>query len=157
VTLRFETAPRVAAALLAALHAACFPEDPWDEAAMAGILVLPGCFSRLAVAGDRPVGFVVALDLGGECEILSLGVIPGERRRGIGQAMLADLSGAAVNRGARALLLEAAIDNPAALALYAAAGFVRIGERRGYYRRQAEAPADAVVLRLSLAATSTST
>jgi ribosomal protein S18 acetylase RimI-like enzyme len=45
------------------------------------------------------------------------------------------------------MFLEVGSDNPAALALYAALGFVNVGSRKGYYRGR-----DALVLRLSLPA-----
>ena len=39
----------------------------------------------------------------------------------------------AVRRGAREAFLEVRVDNPAALALYEADGFARVGLRPGYY------------------------
>ena len=41
----------------------------------------------------------------------------------------------AANAGARAMFLEVDRDNAAALALYVRFGFVKVGERPGYYRR----------------------
>ena len=48
------------------------------------------------------------------------------------------------------MFLEVAVDNPAAIALYQAAGFVPAGRRRGYYRRQGADAMDALVLRRTL-------
>ena len=47
--------------------------------------------------------------------------------------------------GVRRLLLEVAVDNHPAIALYGALGFVEAGRRRGYYRT-AHGPADALIL-----------
>ena len=71
------------------LHRACFPEDPWDAGAIAQIMRHARDFSA-ASDGQKtlPVGFALALDLGEEAEILSLGVVPDHRRSGIGSALL---------------------------------------------------------------------
>ena len=37
------------AAVLAALHGECFPDDPWDEQAVHEVLAMPGAFGFLAV------------------------------------------------------------------------------------------------------------
>src|ERR1700758_1501447 len=73
-------------AALAELHAACF-EDAWDEAALAALLAMPGAFALIAEA-DRADGFVIARAAAGEAEILSLGVRPDLRRRGLGRSLL---------------------------------------------------------------------
>ncbi len=135
---------------LSLLHRACFPEDPWDPSAISAILGIPGFFGRIAWRDDEPAGFAFAVDLGGECEILALGVVPGRRRAGLGSALLDSIGGEARGRGARSLVLEVAADNAAARALYAASGFVPVGRRRNYYRR-AGPPVDALILRLMLA------
>jgi ribosomal protein S18 acetylase RimI-like enzyme len=56
--------------------------------------------------------------------------------------------------GAADLFLEVGVSNPAALALYAGLGFVKVGMRRGYYDGPGLSGAgrngDAAVLRLPL-------
>lgn len=139
-------APAGAALPLSAMHRACFPEDPWDAAALERILALSGGFGYLAWRGDIPTGFILARDLGGEVEILSLGVLPRWRRRDIGQALLDAVVAEAERRRARSLVLEVAIENEAARALYAAAGFVQVGRRPRYYRSTG-GRTDALILR----------
>jgi ribosomal-protein-alanine N-acetyltransferase len=123
-------------AVLAAVHGECFPDEPWDTTAVGEVMAMPGAFGFLAVATGAtvPSGFVIALALAEECEILALGVRPAARRRGIAGALLARLA-AMTASGNRVLLLEVAEDNEAALALYARAGFARVGRRPAYYRR----------------------
>jgi [ribosomal protein S18]-alanine N-acetyltransferase len=121
--------PTGAAEPLALLHARCFPEEPWDAEALRRILALSGGFGRLAWQGDMTIGFVLARDLGDECEILSLGVVPESERQGRPSAVL-----------------EVAADNAAARALYTRAGFVAVGHRPRYYRRAGEV-VDALILR----------
>lgn len=135
---------------IAKLQRACFPEDPWSAAAVAEILRIAGFFGLTACADSLPVGFALALDLKGECEILSLGVVLQSRRRGVGRALLAEVCAEARRRGARLVHLEVAIDNEPARALYTEFGFATAGQRRKYYRRGSNF-VDALALRLVLA------
>jgi ribosomal-protein-alanine N-acetyltransferase len=151
MNLRVERVFPAAAAPIAVLHHACFPDDPWDVAAIRQITGIPGFFGMIGLTGATPVGFVLALGLGTDCEIVSLGVAPGRRRAGIGSALLDRVFAEARLRGAERVVLEVAVDNNAARALYAARGFTVIGRRRNYYC-QAAGMADALVLGSALAA-----
>jgi len=144
-----------AAGPLALLHRACFPDDPWDAAAMARILTLSGCFGHLAWEREDPVGFVLARDLGDECEILSIGVVPTARRHGIGARLMRAMLAEARQRGSASAVLEVAADNSDARRLYKRLGFSQVGGRPRYYRR-AEGLADALIMRLRLAGAATS-
>jgi ribosomal-protein-alanine N-acetyltransferase len=141
--------PRGVAGPISLLHRACFPEDPWDAGAIEQIMRIPGFFGRVGWAISAPVGFALALALGDEAEIVSLGVLPDYRRHGIGSAILNAVCGEARLRGAERVVLEMASDNKAASALYAAGGFAVVGHRRNYYRR-AERLVDALILRVQL-------
>jgi len=150
VTIRIEPIPAGAAHPLAILHCACFPDDPWTAEALARVLALSGCFGWLAWEAETPTGFVLVRDLGDECEILSLGVAPRWRRRGIGLILLQAAAAESRRRGIFSLVLEVATDNTAASALYTMVGFVPVGRRPRYYRRP-DGRADALILRLALA------
>jgi ribosomal-protein-alanine N-acetyltransferase len=139
---------------LAVLHRACFPEDPWDLSAMCEILGTAGFFGRIAWEEETPAGFALARDLRKECEILSLGVLPERRRRGVGSVLLNSVCAEARLRSAESIVLEVAVDNIAALALYALPGFIPVGRRPNYYSRTRNS-VDALVLRLGLSGTST--
>jgi tRNA threonylcarbamoyladenosine biosynthesis protein TsaB len=146
---RITTLPLTASAPLALLHRICFPDDPWDAEAMARVLTLSGCFGRLAWEGGEPCGFVLARDLGDECEILSVGVEPAARGRGVGARLMAAALAEGRRRGAASVVLEVAADNEAARRLYVGLGFSAVGHRPRYYRRP-DGLADALILRLSL-------
>lgn len=137
------------APVLAALHAACFPEEEWTARSLAELLSVPGAYGALAEDGLEPpvpVGFVLARAAGGEAEILSLAVAPAMRRRGLGGRLLqAALDGAQMRRAGR-IVLEVAADNAAARNLYDAAGFAEAGRRAAYYDRRDGPPADALIL-----------
>ena len=120
-------------AILARLHGICFA-DAWSETPLAELLASPGVFGILADGGE---GFVLARAVAGEAEILSIGVVPAHRRKGIGRELLSAAAVEAGRRGAERLFLEVASDNESALSLYRQAGFVKVGRRAGYYRRAA--------------------
>ena len=147
---RLQPLAKVLAGPLSMLHRACFPEDPWNSLAIAEIMNITGFFGRIAWADEMPAGFVLALNLRKECEILSLGVLPELRREGIGSMLLDSVCSEGRVRGAECIVLEVAVDNSAALALYTGRGFMPVGHRRNYYR-QASRRVDALVLQLALA------
>jgi [ribosomal protein S18]-alanine N-acetyltransferase len=89
------------------------------------VVALGGAGELLGWAGVRVVG--------GEADILTVGVIPAARRQGIAVRLVHALLDAARRLGARTAFLEVRVDNVAARALYAREGFVQVGTRRGYY------------------------
>ncbi|TCH96137.1 GNAT family N-acetyltransferase [Roseococcus sp. SYP-B2431] len=118
------------AALLAALHATCFPPgSAWDAETLAALLALDGTFALRA--GEA--GFILARQTLDEAEILTLAVAPAARRGGLGAALVRAALARVAAAGAKAMFLEVAEANAAAIGLYAAAGFARIGLRRDYY------------------------
>jgi ribosomal-protein-alanine N-acetyltransferase len=140
-----------AAPLLAALHQAGIGEagPAWDEAAFASLLALPGRLALVAAEEGEPLGMLLLGLVADEGEIITLAVLPGARRRGLGAALLAAAAAEAAGRGVARLFLEVAEDNAPARALYAGAGFVPVGRRKSYYARAGGA-VDALMLALSL-------
>lgn len=126
---------------LAAMHATAF-DRPWGASEIGDLMTAPGAFGL--VAGDS--GFILCRAIAGEAEVLTLAVTPAARRQGVGRALLEAATTLAAAAGADSMFLEVAAGNVAALALYAAAGFSRVGMRRGYYADGA----DAVVMRRAL-------
>ena len=133
------------AGVLAALHRQCF-EDPWTAEAVAGVLKVPGTFGLIACRTSEPAGFILCRTIGGEGEVLGLGVTPACRRSGIGARLLSGALVKAEARGALRMTLEVAIDNGAAHRLYSSAGFVTVGHRRSYYARSQGPRTDALIL-----------
>ncbi len=135
-------------AAAARLHADCFPGEGWDARALAEILAMPGASGRLIAASNGDLhGLLLDLILGEEAEILTLGVIPAARRQGVARALVEDLLARCRKAGAKSVLLEVAIDNPAAYGLYESCGFAAVGRRPRYYKRGGNAPVDAWLLR----------
>lgn len=138
--------------IFAALHGTCFNRG-WRAAEFEAflhdnaVLGLEACLPSGELAG-----FIVVRRAGDEAEILTIAVAPALRRRGIGGALLQSIIAWLAGENILALFLEVAGDNAAALTLYRAQGFVDAGRRRAYYARTGMAAADALVLRLDLAA-----
>jgi len=145
VNRRLEPMSKAMANAVSTLHRACFPEDPWNLAAIVEIMNITGFFGRIVSVDDTPAGFALALYLGQECEIISLGVLPRRWREGIGSALLDSVCSEGYVRGAERIVLEVAVDNSAALSLYTGRGFVPVGHRPNYYR-QTSRRGDALVL-----------
>ncbi len=139
-----------ATAELARLYGAAF-EDARPGHSLAALLRTPGAWCVLALPSRSPagppVGFVIARLVVDEAEVLSLGVAPGWRRRGVGRALLAEVLRRAAKGTARAVYLEVGEDNEAAQALYRASGFEVIARRANYYRRPDRVRVAALVMR----------
>jgi len=138
------------AAVLAALHGDG-AEGAWTAETFAGLLLLPGTFGYIAAARGAPQGFVLAR-VAAEAEILTISVVRGSRRRGLGDRLMRLAAGEAAGRGAARMFLEVAEDNAAALALYRALGFAEAGRRPGYYGKPGKPRTDALLMSLALPA-----
>jgi ribosomal-protein-alanine N-acetyltransferase len=130
---------------LAGLHRQCFAEV-WGAQEFARLLAVPGTFALLA---PDDAGFVLARVAADEAEILSIGVRPQNRCRGMGRALMEAVANEAFQRGAKSLYLEVSCNNGGARALYAKLGFAEAGRRVAYYREK-EGMADALTLKAAL-------
>lgn len=137
-------------ARMAQIHAAAFADHGqiWTKADIAALLARP--HTRAISLGRH--GFALLQVLAPEAEILTIAVDPATQGRGHGTALVQLVIDAARTAGAETLFLEVAADNAAARALYARAGFVPTGQRRGYYARAGSAAVDALTLTLVLGA-----
>lgn len=149
-------------AAVAALDRVCFGVDAWTQEYFWAQLAVPG--NRLWVAraaagdgaagdgatGDRAAGDTVGqlagyvgMGVSGpQGDILTLGVSPLYRGRGLGGQLLDVALGAASAAGVSAMYLDVRAGNVAAIRLYEARGFEVMDRRVGYY-----SGADALVMR----------
>ena len=129
--------------VLAAIHATAFPRaDAWSRDVFDLQLAMPNVFGLLHRAG----GTILVRVAADEAEVLTLAVVPGIRRSGVGSMLLRQAVSEAAELGAHAIFLEVSVANIAARKLYSKAGFIRAGLRRHYYSNNV----DALVLRLDL-------
>jgi ribosomal-protein-alanine N-acetyltransferase len=131
---------------IADLEALLFGPDAWSEAAVLGEIEGPGRRAVVAVEEGDVVGYAVTMCPADVVDLQRIGVRADRQRRGVAGALLDEVLEPAAAGGADRVLLEVSADNRAALAFYAAAGFVEIDRRRRYYRDGS----DAVVMRRSL-------
>jgi [ribosomal protein S18]-alanine N-acetyltransferase len=89
------------------------------------------------------LGFLVARRIGGDLEILNFAVRPGDRRRGIGEALLGAALEWGKSFGAAQVMLEVRASNLAALRFYERNKFEVAGRRPRYYTAPIE---DALLL-----------
>lgn len=103
--------------------------------------------ARRSAAGPL-AGFLLAWLVADEAHLIDVIVVPGERRQGLGRALLQTLLDHALERRARVVLLEVRRSNHAAQHLYQSVGFEEVGKRAAYYADGE----DALLLRLTLEA-----
>jgi ribosomal-protein-alanine N-acetyltransferase len=133
----------------AALHATSGLPESWAAEAFAELLAISGtegCLATDARTGE-PVGLALWRIVAAEAELLTIAVSPEHRRQGVGRFLLTELLAASASRGAGRMVLEVAVDNQPAIALYRAFGFAPCGRRSGYYRTQS-GTVDAEILAL---------
>lgn len=139
---------------VAALHAARFPA-PWSDDEFASLFsqeTVYGFVARQTNAwAGRPVaGFVLAREVAGEAEILTIAVAEKAGRSGLGWRLMRAAMGEAHLRGATEMFLEVDSANAPAIALYAKLGFAKVGERAAYYAGKDGARSTALVMRRDL-------
>ena len=134
---------------LSELHGHCF-KDRWSASYLSSLLITPGTFAVVSGPQSGPDGFVIGRVAADEVEILTLAVRPERRRRGIGSALVDYAAAHAAALGAAAMFLEVDALNVSARGLYAAQGFLPVGERPGYYAASGDSRGDAIILRASL-------
>lgn len=133
-------------AQMAATHAAAFTDARgWNAEEFIGLLNTPGCFA----SGDAAAFALVRVTLD-EAELLTIATHPDQRRTGLARALMDVWQARAARMGACHAFLEVAADNAPALTLYAACGYAKAGQRRGYYARPDAPPVDAVVMTRAL-------
>ena len=86
--------------------------------------------SLLATHDDIPSGFIVCADMW----IVQMGVVPEQRRRGIGSALVIEALKRFRAAGCDHVLLDVNVNNPGAARVYTRLGFEQVGRRARYIR-----------------------
>lgn len=127
---------------VARLERECFSQ-PWSESGLGVAMDNGRSVFIVARRGGRLAGYAGMQCVLDEGYVENVAVFESERRSGVGRALLDALTRAAREKGLRFLTLEVRASNSAAIALYAAGGFERVGMRRGFYDNPRE---DAVLM-----------
>ena len=83
--------------------------------------------------------------VGLDSDVMTMGVLPDFRGRGLGRALMDALLELARQRGSERVFLEVRASNTPAITLYEQSGFERVGVTKAYFRNPRE---DAVNMRL---------
>jgi ribosomal-protein-alanine N-acetyltransferase len=115
------------------LERICFSRDAWPLSDVMGVLLFPGVVRLRALAAGKLVGFIAgdprrSHNVGW---ILTLGVLPDWRRKGIARALLAECE---KRLGMGTIKLTVRKGNQAAVKLYEQFGYQITNVWPGYYR-----------------------
>jgi mycothiol synthase len=91
-------------------------------------------WSLLARAGEVPLAFLTAGTEPPGGFVVQIGVIPGQRRRGLGSALMVETMRRMRAAGETATQLTVNVNNPGAIQIYAQLGFATVGRRARYER-----------------------
>ncbi len=118
---------------LSALEKVCFDQDAWPLLELIGVLTFPGVVRLRAVVAGEMVGFIAGDPRRNEKTgwILTLGVLPDWRRKGIARDLLATCEQI---MGMPRVKLTVRRDNLPALRLYEKLGYRQIDIWSRYYR-----------------------
>jgi ribosomal-protein-alanine N-acetyltransferase len=127
--------------------------DPWAPAAFESELTHPWAWFQVA-GPERPDGipdpleaFILCYLLPGDMHVINVAVDPLARKHGLGKKLLRYALDTFSSRGGGVVGLEVRVSNLAAQKMYNSFGFVTVGKRPGYYRKENE---DALVMILQV-------
>lgn len=123
--------------------------EAWTRNQVLGLMAMPGVWLTIAHLGGAAAGFALSRQVVDEAELLLLATDPQSRRRGVAAALLRSVILDARQQDARTLHLEVREGNDA-IKLYRASGFIKVGERRDYYRGPAGQAYNALTYRRDL-------
>lgn len=138
--------PRDFAALYEIDHS-CFPRGiAYSKRMLRYFLALPAATCLLAVDGEAIGGFILGELNEKIAHIVTLDVAVAFRRRGVASLLLTALEKTVVRQGAAAMILETAVNNDAAIALWKRHGYLHERILKRYYLGKV----DAIQMRKSL-------
>ena len=118
---------------------------PWTEGIFRDCLNVGYSAWTVTSAGDEVLAYAVMSMAVGEAHVLNLCVEPAYHQQGLGRFLLTHLQAVARAAGMEIMLLEVRKSNTAAIALYQAMGFHKLGVRKAYYPAH-EGSEDALLL-----------
>ena len=125
-----------------------FPYSPWSASQYKDEFSSPTRHFVVAVdEAQSIIGYAGVFAPGGaEADVLTVGVVPSHRGKGIARQLMALITEWAKAQGSTAMMLEVKVDNPEAIGLYESLGYSKLNVRKDYFG----AGLDALVMRLEL-------
>lgn len=127
---------------IAEAEAICF-SDPWCERDILSYISTEGGICFVAYRDGKLIAYILGRLIAPEAEIYRIAVLPDERKRGVGYRLLDFAMKTERGRGLETAFLEVRSQNVAAISLYSAYGFEKVGFRKGYYKNPSD---DAIVM-----------
>ncbi len=125
--------------------------EPWTKANFEReVLSLDASEATVAVREDEVLGYTVAWYLPDKVHLANIAVKTGRRERGIGRALVEAVISRAGKCGGETVVLEVRESNHEARKLYDSLGFLAVGRRKNYYKRENE---DAIIMQIVLGKT----
>jgi ribosomal-protein-alanine N-acetyltransferase len=125
-----------------------FPYSPWSASQYKEEFSSPTRHFVVAVDNAQSIiGYAGVFAPGGaEADVLTVGVIPSQRGKGIARHLMVLITDWAKQQGSIAMMLEVKVDNLEAIGLYESLGYSKLNVRKDYFG----AGLDALVMRLDL-------
>ena len=125
-----------------------FPYSPWSASQYKEEFSSPTRHFVVAIDEARNIiGYAGVFAPGGaEADVLTVGVIPAQRGKGIARQLMAMITEWATAQGSIAMMLEVKVDNSEAIGLYESLGYSKLNIRKDYFG----SGLNALVMRLDL-------
>ena len=125
-----------------------FPYSPWSASQYKEEFSAPTRHFVVALDGEQIIiGYAGVFAPGGaEADVLTVGVVPSQRGKGVARQLMALITDWARQQGSTAMMLEVKVDNTEAIGLYKSLGYSKLNVRKDYFG----AGLDALVMRLEL-------
>jgi ribosomal-protein-alanine N-acetyltransferase len=135
-------------AVFVSLDKKLFPYSPWSASQYKEEFSSPTRHFVVALDDAQSIiGYAGVFAPGGaEADVLTVGVIPSHRGKGIARQLMGLITDWAKQQGSIAMMLEVKVDNLEAIGLYESLGYSKLNVRKDYFG----AGLDALVMRLDL-------
>ena len=112
-----------------------FPYSPWSASQYKEEFSSPTRHFVVAVdEAQSIIGYAGVFAPGGaEADVLTVGVVPSHRGKGIARQLMALITEWAKAQGSTAMMLEVKVDNPEAIGLYESLGYSKLNVRKDYF------------------------
>ncbi len=134
--------------VFASLDKELFPYSPWSASQYKEEFSSPTRHFVVAVDDEQSIiGYAGVFAPGAaEADVLTVGVVPNHRGKGVARQLMELLTNWAHNQGSTAMMLEVKVDNAEAIGLYESLGYSKLNTRKDYFGPGL----DALVMRLEL-------
>ena len=112
-----------------------FPYSPWSASQYKEEFSAPTRHFVVALDDEQSIiGYAGVFAPGAaEADVLTVGVVPNHRGKGIARQLMALITDWAHKQGSTAMMLEVKVDNAEAIGLYESLGYSKLNTRKDYF------------------------